>query len=99
MVMSGGAVAPACEALAERAKKIGAPLLQAEESEVMVVGGSVVAPNNSISLFEIARTWYLKPQDLPLDVDPAGLEVTVGYKPEVDTGTCLLYTSDAADEG
>lgn len=95
MVMSGGAVATACEALAERAKKIGATLLQAEESEVMVVGGSVVAPNNSISLVEIARTWYLKPQDLPLDVDPAGLEVTVGYKPEVDTGT-FSYAAHAA---
>ena len=95
MVMSGGAVATACEALAERAKKIGATLLQTEESEVMVVGGSVVAPNNSISLVEIARTWYLKPQDLPLDVDPAGLEVTVGYKPEVDTGT-FSYAAHAA---
>ena len=80
MVMSGGAVASACEALAERAKKIGAALLQAEESEVRVEGGSVIALNNAMSLVDIARTWYLKPQDL-LDVDPSGLEVTVGYVP------------------
>jgi aerobic carbon-monoxide dehydrogenase large subunit len=87
MVMSGGAVATACEALAERAKRIGASLLQAEEADVRVEAGNVVAPNNSISLGDIAKVWYLKPQDLPGDVDPAGLEVTVGYKPDVDSGT------------
>lgn len=87
MVMSGGAVATACEALAERAKRIGASLLQAEESDVRVEAGKVVSPNNSISLGDIAKVWYLKPQDLPEDVDPAGLEVTVGYKPDVDSGT------------
>ncbi|MAW54395.1 MAG: carbon monoxide dehydrogenase [Rhodospirillaceae bacterium] len=87
MVMSGGAVAIACEALAERAKCIGASLLQTEEADVRVEAGNVVSPNNSISLRDIAKVWYLKPQDLPGDVDPAGLEVTVGYKPDVDTGT------------
>ncbi|MBT5498493.1 MAG: xanthine dehydrogenase family protein, partial [Alphaproteobacteria bacterium] len=87
MVMSGGAVATACEALAERAKRIGASLLQTEEADVRVEAGKVVSPNNSISLGDIAKVWYLKPQDLPGDVDPAGLEVTVGYKPDVDSGT------------
>ena len=37
----------------------------------------------------------LKPQELPPDVDPAGLEVTVGYKPERDTGT-FSYAAHAA---
>ncbi len=87
MVMSGGAVATACEALAERAKRIGASLLQTEEAYVRVEAGNVISPNNSISLGDIAKVWYLKPQDLPGDVDPAGLEVTVGYKPDVDSGT------------
>ena len=87
MVMSGGAVATACEALAERAKRIGASLLQTEEAYVRVEAGNVISPNNSISLGDIAKVWYLKPQDLPGDVDSAGLEVTVGYKPDVDTGT------------
>ena len=36
---------------------------------------------------EIAHTWYRRPQDLPPDVDPGGLEVTSGYKPQRDTGT------------
>jgi len=95
MVMSGGAVATACEALGERAKRIGASLLQADETDVRIEGGSVVAPKNAISLTDIAQVWYLKPQDLPSDVDPSGLEVTVGYKPQVDTGT-FSYAAHAA---
>ena len=87
MVMSGGAVARACEAIGERAMRIGATLLQAETEDVRIEGGQVVAPGGAVSLAEIARVWYLKPQDLPPDVDPGGLEVTVGYKPERDTGT------------
>src|SRR5262249_6211903 len=39
------------------------------------------------TLAEIARVWYLRPQDLPGDVDPGGLEATVGYKPQRDSGT------------
>jgi carbon-monoxide dehydrogenase large subunit len=40
-----------------------------------------------LSLAEIAHVWYRKPQLLPADVDPAGLEATAGYKAKVDTGT------------
>ena len=36
---------------------------------------------------DIARAWYLRPQDLPADVHRGGLEATVGYKPERDSGT------------
>lgn len=95
MVMSGGAVARACEAIGERATRIGATLLQAEIADVRVEGGQVVAPGGAVSLAEIARVWYLKPQDLPPDVDPGGLEVTVGYKPERDSGT-FSYAAHAA---
>ena len=95
MVMSGGAVATACEAIAERAILIGASLLQSEVDNVRIEGGKVVAPGGAVSLAEIARVWYLKPQDLPPDVNPAGLEVTVGYKPERDTGT-FSYAAHAA---
>ena len=95
MVMSGGAVATACEAIGERAARIGASLLQAEVDDVRIEGGEVIAPGGTVSLAEIARVWYLKPQDLPPDVDPAGLEVTVGYKPERDTGT-FSYAAHAA---
>ena len=44
---------------------------------------------------DVADAWYLRPQLLPPDVDPAGLEVTVGYKPKVDTG-CFTYATHAA---
>jgi carbon-monoxide dehydrogenase large subunit len=87
MVMAGGAVGTACEQIAERAKRIGAKLLQLDPASVFLRDGRVCGPNSSIELSEIARTWYRRPQDLPPDVDPAGLESTGGYKPQRDSGT------------
>lgn len=49
----------------------------------------------SVSVADVAQAWYLKPHLLPLDVDPAGLEISVGYKPKVDTGS-FTYASQAA---
>ena len=69
--------------------------MEADVDDVRIEGGQVIAPGGAVSLAEIARVWYLKPQDLPPDVDPAGLEVTVGYKPERDTGT-FSYAAHAA---
>jgi carbon-monoxide dehydrogenase large subunit len=86
-IMSGGAVGAACEALAERVKHIGAKLLQTTPDKVRLEGGAVVGPSGRIDIAEVARTWYRRPQDLPLDVDPRGLEVTEGYKAQRDTGT------------
>jgi carbon-monoxide dehydrogenase large subunit len=87
MVMAGGAVGTACKELAERAKRIGAKLLQLDPASVSLRDGRVCGPNSSIDLSEIAHTWYRRPQDLPPDVDPAGLESTSGYKPQRDSGT------------
>jgi aerobic carbon-monoxide dehydrogenase large subunit len=95
MVMGGGAVAQACREIARRAARIGAALLQAAERDVQIRDGAVVGPGGAVSLREIARTWYLRPQDLPPDVDPGGLEATVGYKPERDSGT-FSYAAHAA---
>lgn len=95
MVMAGGAVARACEEIARRAVSIGAWLLKAEPSVVRVMGGEVVGPTSKISLNEIARVWYLRPQDLPAHVNPGGLEATVGYKPLRDSGT-FSYAAHAA---
>ena len=44
---------------------------------------------------EIATVWYLRPEQLPDDVDPGGLEATAGYKPAVDTGA-FSYATHAA---
>jgi aerobic carbon-monoxide dehydrogenase large subunit len=87
MVMAGGAVAATCSELAERAKRIGAKLLQLDPSSVVLRDGRVSGPSSSIGLAEIAHTWYRRPQDLPADVDPGGLELTGGYKPRRDSGT------------
>ena len=86
-VMAGGAVATACRELGERAKRIGAKLLQLDVGAVTIEGGAVRGSSGEISLREIAHTWYRRPQDLPFDVDPAGLETTSGYKPARDSGT------------
>lgn len=94
MVMAGGAVSRACAEIARRAAEIGAWMLKAE-SGVVVRGGEVIGPSGSVSLEEVARVWYLRPQDLPADVNPGGLEVTTGYKPARDTGT-FSYAAHAA---
>ena len=41
----------------------------------------------SITIAEIARTWYLRPQDLPDHLARNALEVTTGYKAVRDSGT------------
>jgi len=87
MVMAGGAVAAACDALSERIAALGAHLLQARREEVAVRDGGVYGPSGHVSLEEVARLWYLQPEHLPEDADPRGLEVVQGYKTEVDSGT------------
>ena len=52
----------------------------------------VVGPRAAVSIGEIARTWYLRPQDLPYGVHTGGLEATVGYRPERDSGTFSYAT-------
>ena len=79
----------------ERAKRIGAHLLQHDPAAVVLQNGEVRGVNGSVTLKEIAHTWYRRPQDLPPDVDPGGLEVTSGYKPQRDSGT-FSYAAHAA---
>jgi len=93
-VMSGGAVATACEKIAERAASIAAHLMQVSTEEVRFENGEFVGPTSSMNLEEVAQIWYLKPQMLPPDIDSGGLEVTVGYKPKTDSGT-FSYASHA----
>lgn len=95
MVMAGGAVSVACKEIAKRAARIGAQLLQTDTANVTVGGGEVRGPQGSISLVEIARTWYLRPQNLPSNVDMGGLEATIGYRPSPDSGT-FSYAAHAA---
>ena len=94
MVMAGGAAARACRVLAERMEIIGAHLLQCERAEVSIVGGKVVSGKGEVSFAEIGRVWYLNPDELPEDVDQGGVEVTMGYRPEPDSGA-FTYASHA----
>ena len=87
MVMAGGAVAEACDQLGLRLRKIAGALLQCPEGAVRLEGGVLAGPGGSVTVAELARIWYRRPQDLPPDVDPGGLEVTAGYKPQRDSGT------------
>ena len=87
MVMAGGAVAAACEALGERIAALGAHLLQTGREEVTLRDDGVYGPSGHVSLEDVARLWYLQPENLPEDADPRGLEVMEGYKTEVDSGT------------
>jgi aerobic carbon-monoxide dehydrogenase large subunit len=87
IVMAGGAVGAACETLAVRIRKIAAHLLQADANSIELADGFARGANGEVSLKDIGTTWYRRPQDLPSDVDPAGLEVTQGYKTQRDTGT------------
>jgi carbon-monoxide dehydrogenase large subunit len=95
MVMAGGAVAVACRELAQRATRIGAHLIQARVEDARFENGRVRGPAGEVSLTAIARTWYRRPQDLPADVDPGGLETTSGYPPQRDSGT-FSYAAHAA---
>lgn len=87
MVMSGGAVAQACDQLAERARAIAAKMLQCKPKDITLKDGRAASPSGELTIQEIAYIWYRRPQDLPDDVNPAGLEVTAGYKPQKDSGT------------
>ena len=95
MVMAGGAVALACREIARRFATIGAFLMNVDAAEVEVRDGRAIGPSDSVALSEIARVWYLRPQDLPAQVNPGGLEVTAGYKPVRDSGT-FSYGAHAA---
>lgn len=87
MVMSGGAVARACRTLARRLAHIGASMLQVAPEQVCVRDGLVAGPQGSVTIADVARLWYRRPQDVPPGADAGGLEVTEGYKPQRDSGT------------
>ena len=95
IVMAGGAVANACNALLPRFVAIGAHLMQCAVATARYEKGAIVGPQRSVTLREIAEAWYLRPERLPPDVDLGGLEATVGFRPKVDTGA-FSYASHAA---
>ena len=95
IVMSGGAVSRAGGVLAGRIKAIAAHLLQAPVADVTFRDGRLHAGAASLTYADVAHAWYARPEQLPDHVDTAGLEVTEGYKPDVDTGL-FSYATHAA---
>ncbi len=86
MIWAGGATARACKELAARVAHMGAALLQTDIESVTVRDNAVYGPNGNVSLRDIARAYYLAPNELPGDTDPHGLEVTGGFSPTRVTG-------------
>jgi carbon-monoxide dehydrogenase large subunit len=79
MVMAGGGVSRAAQTLAERIKHIGAHLLGCTTGQTTLRDAQVCGPHGSVSIRDVAKVWYITPDKLPEDVDPQGLEATVGY--------------------
>ncbi|MBZ0216410.1 MAG: molybdopterin-dependent oxidoreductase, partial [Fimbriimonadaceae bacterium] len=95
IVMAGGAVSKASEGLAERIKEHAAHLMQCSAGRIELKDGGAICDGASVSFKEIARAWYLRPDQLAGDVSTLGLEVTEGYKPDIDTGV-FTYATHAA---
>jgi len=98
LVMSGGAVSRACKALLPRLLNIGAHMLGQPAGSARFDAGCVRAGDGSIGIDHIADAWYINPHRLPADVDAQGLEVTMGFKPAVDTGSFTYATHAVAVE-
>ena len=86
IVVAGGAIAQGCEEMKPRLARIGAHLLQSDESEVVVENAEVRGPGGSVSFAEIAEAFYHHPENLPDDAHRDGLTVTTGYNDKVHGG-------------
>ncbi|WP_027946855.1 xanthine dehydrogenase family protein molybdopterin-binding subunit [Amycolatopsis taiwanensis] len=93
MVMAGGATHGAATRLADKVRRIGAVLLREPIEDVRLRDGSVVGEHGSISFAQLAREFLFTPDHVP-GVE-AGLEETVYYRPEVQTGA-FTYATHAA---
>src|ERR1700722_11640336 len=65
IVFAGGAVGKASRALAEKIRRIGAHLLQADIAATRVEGGMVHGPSGKISIAEVAFAGNARPDHLP----------------------------------
>jgi carbon-monoxide dehydrogenase large subunit len=95
IVMAGGAVARACQVLAGRMQKIAAHCFHCRIDEVSLREGKLWGPHGNIDFGETGRIWYFNPEELPPDIDVGGVEATVGYRPEQDSGA-FSYATHAA---
>src|SRR5581483_4964518 len=93
IVFAGGAVGRAARALAEKIRRIGAHLLQADAAAVRIEDGMVHGPSNKIGVAEIAFAANARPDQLPAGMAPL-LEITATYEPS-DSGGVFAYGTHA----
>ena len=93
IVFAGGAVAKASRALAEKIKRIGAHLLQADVTQTRIEDGMVHGPSSKIGIAEIAFAANARPDQLPAGMDPL-LDAVATYEP-TDSGGVFAYGTHA----
>jgi aerobic carbon-monoxide dehydrogenase large subunit len=94
IVFAGGAVGKASRSLAEKIRRIGAHLLQADVAATRIEGGMVHGPSSKIGIAEIAFAANARPDHLPAGMDPL-LDSTATYEP-ADSGGVFAYGTHAA---
>src|SRR6516165_3654996 len=94
IVFAGGAVGKASRAIAEKIRRIGAHLLQADVAATRIEGGMVHGPSSKLSIAEIAFAANARPDQLPAGMDPL-LDTTATYEP-ADSGGVFAYGTHAA---
>ncbi len=94
IVFGGGAVARASRQLADKIKRIGAHLLQADPASVRIANGAVHAEAGSVPIAEVARAANVRQEMLPPGMDPL-LETTATYEPR-DSAGVFSYGTHAA---
>jgi carbon-monoxide dehydrogenase large subunit len=94
IVFGGGAVSRASKQLADKIKRIGAHLLQADPASVRIENGSVHAEAGSVPIAEVARAANVRQEMLPPGMDPL-LETTATYEPR-DSAGVFSYGTHAA---
>jgi aerobic carbon-monoxide dehydrogenase large subunit len=93
IVFAGGAVGRATRALAEKIRRIGAHLLQADVAATRIEGGMVHGPSSKVGIAEIAFAANARPDQLPAGMEPL-LETTATYEP-ADSGGVFAYGAHA----
>ncbi len=93
IVFAGGAVAKSCRVIAEKLRRIGAHLLQADAKSVRLEKGAVVSASGAVTIGEIAHAANVRQELLPPDVEPL-LEHVATYEP-TDSGGVFSYGTHA----
>jgi carbon-monoxide dehydrogenase large subunit len=93
IVFAGGAVGKASRAVAEKIRRIGAHLLQADAASTRIEGGMVHGPSSKVGIAEIAFAANARPDHLPAGMDPL-LDTTATYEP-ADSGGVFAYGTHA----